>query len=119
MGRRIGSQEHRHPAAHRNTVEFKRDWTFIGVNAGFNIALEPAVYGLPFQPVPAMVREGEPVKVTIAGHINEALDIFYRDVAITPVEEDDTLVLINAGAYSTSMASNHCMRGEYKEFLLY
>lgn len=102
-----------------NTVEWKRDKTFVGVNAGFNIALEPAVYGLPFQPVPAKIREGDPIKVTIAGHINEALDIFARDVTITPVEEDDVLVLINAGAYSTSMASNHCMRGEFKEFLLY
>ncbi|MBE0510019.1 MAG: hypothetical protein IBX49_04760 [Gammaproteobacteria bacterium] len=119
MGRRIGSQEHRHPAAHRNTVEFKRDWTFIGVNASFNIALEPAVYGLPFQPVPAVLREGEPVKVPIAGRIHEALDIFYRNVANTPLAEDDTLARINAGAYSSSMASNHCMRGEYKEFLLY
>lgn len=102
-----------------NTVELKRDKTFVGVNAGFNIALEPAVYGLPFQPVPAVKREGEPMKVTIAGHINEALDLFYRDVSITPVQEDDVLVLINAGAYSSSMASNHCMRGEFREFLLY
>ncbi|MDH5408136.1 MAG: diaminopimelate decarboxylase [Gammaproteobacteria bacterium] len=102
-----------------NTVEWKRDKTFVGVNGGFNIALEPAVYGLPFQPVPAMIRKGEPMKVTIAGHINEALDIFSRDTILTPIEEDDVLVLINAGAYSTSMASNHCMRGEFKEFLLY
>ena len=58
-------------------------------------------------------------KVTIAGHINEALDVFYTDIELSPLEEDDTLVLINAGAYSTSMASNHCMRGEFKEFLLY
>lgn len=102
-----------------NTVEWKRDKMFVGVDAGFNIALEPSVYGLPFQPVPVQRREGDPIKVTIAGHINEAQDIFYRDVSISPVKEDDVLVLINAGAYSTSMASNHCMRGEFKEFLLY
>ncbi|MDH5183010.1 MAG: diaminopimelate decarboxylase [Gammaproteobacteria bacterium] len=102
-----------------NTVEVKRDKTFVGVDAGFNIALEPAVYGLPFQPVPGVERDGEKVTVTIAGHINEALDIFYRDVELSPLEDEDVLVLINAGAYSTSMASNHCMRGEFKEFLLY
>jgi len=102
-----------------NTVELKRDTTFVGVNAGFNIALEPAVYGLPFQPLPASERGGEWQKVTIAGHINEALDIFYRDIELPPLQEDDVLVLLNAGAYSTSMASHHCMRGEYREFLLY
>jgi len=102
-----------------NTVEFKRDKIFVGVNAGFNIALEPAVYGLPFQPVPASERSGELQKVTIAGHINEALDIFYRDIELPPLQEDDVLVFINAGAYSTSMASNHCMRGEYREYILF
>ena len=102
-----------------NTVELKKDKTFVGVNAGFNIALEPAVYGLPFQPLPASERPGPTQKVSIAGHINEALDIFYPDIELPPLAEDDTLVLLNAGAYSTSMASNHCMRGEYREFLLY
>lgn len=102
-----------------NTVELKRDKTFVGVNAGFNLAPEPAVYSLPFEPVPACVRRGELQSVTIAGHINEALDIFYRDIVLPPLQEEDVLVLLNAGAYSSSMASNHCMRGEYKEFLLY
>ena len=101
-----------------NAVEQKADKVFAGVNAGFNIALEPAVYGLPFEPVLATEKSGPMQKVTIAGHINEALDIFYRDKELPQLQEDDTLVLINAGAYSTSMASNHCMRGEFKEFLL-
>ena len=102
-----------------NGVESKRDTCFVGVNAGFNIALEPAVYGLPFQPVPALPRAGAARSVSIAGNINEALDIWYKDIALPPLHEDDCLVLINAGAYSSSMASNHCMRGDFKEFLLF
>lgn len=101
-----------------NAVELKQNTRFVGVDAGFNIALEPAVYGLPFQPVPALVRDGETERVTIAGNINEALDIWYPDIQMQPLLEDDCLVLINAGAYSSSMASNHCMRGNFKEFLL-
>lgn len=99
-------------------VERKRDVTFVGVNGGFNLAVEPAVYGLPFQPVPAVQRPGEWQTYTIAGHINEALDIWYPDLRLPPLAEQDTLVLLNAGAYSSSMASNHCMRGEFREFLL-
>lgn len=102
-----------------NAVEKKQATTFVGVNAGFAIALEPAVYGLPFQPVPAQIREGQKQVVSLAGHINEALDIFYHDIELPPLVEDDCLVLINAGAYSSSMASNHCMRGQFKEFLLF
>ncbi len=102
-----------------NSIETKRDKCFVGVNAGFNIALEPAVYGLPFLPLPARPRPGATQRVSIAGHINEALDIFYHDIDLPPLAEDDGLVLMNAGAYSSSMASNHCMRGEFKEFLLF
>jgi len=101
-----------------NMVEQKKDTLFVGLNAGFNIALEPAVYNLPFQPVPVVVREGEKSSVTIIGNINEALDVWYTNIDMPPLHENDTLALINAGAYSSSMASNHCMRGEFREFLL-
>lgn len=101
------------------SVEKKRDTTFVGVNGGFNIAVEPVVYGLPFQPVPAVRRSGPLHRYTIAGHINEALDIWYRDIDMNQLAEDDVLVLLNAGAYSSSMASNHCMRGEFREHLLF
>ena len=100
-----------------NAVERKKETVFIGVDAGFNIAVEPAVYGLPFQPVPVRRRPGEE-RYTLVGNINEALDVWYADVAMPPVASGDFLALINAGAYSASMASNHCMRGEFKEFLL-
>lgn len=100
-----------------NAVEKKQDTVFVGVDAGFNIAVEPAVYGLPFQPVPVWRRPcGEPC--TLVGNINEALDVWYADVVLPPLASGDCLALINAGAYSASMASNHCMRGEFREFLL-
>ena len=100
-----------------NAVEKKKDTVFVGVDAGFNIAVEPAVYGLPFQPVPVSRRPGEE-PCTLVGNINEALDVWYADVQLPPVAPGDFLALINAGAYSASMASNHCMRGEFREFLL-
>ncbi len=101
-----------------NTVETRRNKQFVGVDAGFNIAPEPAVYSLPFEPVPLVIREGDLKTVTIAGNINEALDLFYEDARLPPINEGDQLALLNAGAYSSSMASNHCMRGEFKEVLI-
>jgi len=99
-------------------IEQKQQTTFVGLDAGFNVAVEPAVYGLPFQPAPAVRREGPEQRVTLHGNINEALDIWYRDWMASPLREDDIVALLNAGAYSSSMASEHCMRGEFKEFLL-
>ncbi|MDA0689828.1 MAG: diaminopimelate decarboxylase [Proteobacteria bacterium] len=103
-------------------LEKKRNTLFLGVDAGFNIAPEPAYYNLPFQPVPLIDPQGDAAatleKVMVVGNINEALDVWYEDALLPDMSEETHLVLINAGGYSTSMASNHCMRGEFKEVLL-
>lgn len=99
-------------------VEQKREITFVGVNAGFNIAPEPAHYGLPFQPVPLYRDDSPCTPVHVVGNINEALDVWYENALLPDLSTQDHLALINAGAYSASMASNHCMRGEFREFLI-
>jgi diaminopimelate decarboxylase len=102
-----------------NTVERKRETTFVGLDGGFNLAMEPAFYSLPCAPVPCLRREGSIQLVTLAGNINEALDIWARDVALSPIEEGDYIALINAGGYASAMSSNHCMRGQFYERLLF
>jgi diaminopimelate decarboxylase len=103
-------------------LEKKRQTLFLGVDAGFNIAPEPAYYKLPFQPVTLLDPSTNPVesleKVMVVGNINEALDVWYEDALLPNMSDQDHLVLINSGAYSASMASNHCMRGELKEILI-
>ncbi len=99
-------------------VERKKNTLFLGVDAGFNIAPEPAYYGMPFQPLP-LVDSGEPCEtMTVVGNINEALDVWFVDARLPDMRNQRYLALINAGAYSASMASNHCMRGWYNESLL-
>jgi len=99
-------------------LERKRDVMFLGVDAGFNIAPEPANYNLPFQPVPVFYQDQPLQTYHVVGNINEALDVWYENAQLPDMDEEDFLVLINAGGYSSSMASNHCMRGEFKERLL-
>lgn len=106
-----------------NTVERKKATDFVGVNGGFNIACEPVYYGLPCEPTPCRVQ-GDAFRAenlrhyTIAGNINEAMDIWYHDFPLPEVKEGDYLALLNSGGYSTAMASNHCMRGGYYERML-
>lgn len=110
-----------------NTLERKQTTDFAGVNGGFNLAMEPAFYGLLFEPVACRFKGNKEdvfkkeamKKVTIAGNINEALDIWAENQLLPPLREGDYLALINAGAYSASMSSNHCMRGDFKELLLF
>ena len=98
--------------------ERKNGVDFVGVDAGFNIAPEPAYYALPFQCVP-LSWSGEACSLmNVVGNINEALDVWYPNASLPDLSQQDYLALINAGGYSSSMASNHCMRGQFKEFLL-
>ena len=99
-------------------LEKKQNTWFLGLDAGFNIAPEPAYYQLPFQPLPLSLGEGKYSRLQVVGNINEALDVWYENAWLPPMEEQNYLALINAGAYSSSMASNHCMRGQFREFLL-
>lgn len=99
-------------------LEQKQSTWFLGLDAGFNIAPEPAYYHLPFQPLPLTLASGPYSRLQVVGNINEALDVWYEDAWLPPMEKQAYLALINAGAYSSSMASNHCMRGQFREFLL-
>lgn len=109
--------------------EVRRGVRFVGVNAGFNLHVEPAVYSLPLEVVPLQLQTTPEASThmavtptttpaTIAGNINEALDIWARDVPLPPLNPGDRLAFINAGAYGSSMSSNHCMRGSFSECLV-
>ncbi|WP_236888873.1 diaminopimelate decarboxylase [Desulfoluna limicola] len=102
-----------------NTVETRQATRYIGVDGGFNIAVEPAFYKLPFEPVATRLRQGDTAPVTVVGNINEALDVFAEHHPMPPIHEEDTIALINSGAYASSMSSNHCMRGQFREVLLF
>lgn len=99
-------------------VERKRDTLFVGVDGGFNLHPEPAFYDLPCEPVPCVTRPGAAEPVTVAGNINEALDLWCADKPLPPMREGDRLALLNAGGYGAAMSSDHCMRGRFRERLL-
>lgn len=102
-------------------VELKRDVTFVSVDGGFNLAPEPAYYDLPCEPVPCTPRTLDTARwrtVSIAGNINEALDLWAADKPMPALAEGDRIALLNAGGYASSMSSDHCMRGEFEERLL-
>jgi diaminopimelate decarboxylase len=102
-------------------VERKRDVTFVHVDGGFNLAPEPAYYELPCEPVACAPRSFDTAAwkpVTLAGNINEALDIWAHAAPMPELREGDHIAFLNAGGYGASMSSNHCMRGAFTEMLL-
>jgi diaminopimelate decarboxylase len=102
-----------------NTVEDKAGTRFVGVDAGLGILNLWAYYGIPYVVAPLAPRTGVPMqRVTISGNINEAIDLLAEDVELPALEEGDFLALVNVGGYGSAAASNHCMRGAYRELLL-
>jgi len=102
-----------------NSVERKRDTVFVGVDGGFNIHIEPVVYNLPIEPAPCRwSADVDTETVTIAGNINEAMDLVAQNVELPLPVEGDYIAFLNAGGYGAAMSSNHCMRGQFTEMLL-
>lgn len=102
-----------------NTVERRASGTWVGLDAGHTINVYAAHYGIPMAIVPVgrpLAPPGPPVHV--AGNINEANDVFARNLRLPVLAEGDLVALWPAGAYGAAMASDHCMRGLPGEVLV-
>ena len=102
-----------------NTVEEKWGTRWVGVNAGHAVNLYAAHYGLPME-IAHVARPLVPAvsEYSVAGNINESNDVFAEDVWLPELREGDFLALLPAGAYGSSMASDHCLRGGAAEVAL-
>jgi len=93
------------------TVEDRGVTTFVGLDLGWNINSMYFIYRYAQEIVPVVEPDAERTRrVTVAGHINEAADLFAEDYPMAPVAEGDLVALINAGGYAQAMQSTHCLR---------
>ena len=93
------------------TVERRRDVTFVGLDIGWNVNCAYFIYRYAQELVPCRTPDAPRTQVvTVAGHINEAGDVFAEDYPMARVEEGDTVALLNAGGYLQAMSSTHCLR---------
>ena len=93
------------------TVEARRGVTFVGLDLGWNVNCAYFIYRFAQELVVCRAADAERTgTVTIAGHINEAGDVFAEDYPMPAVEEGDVVALLNAGAYLEAMSSTHCLR---------
>ncbi len=102
-----------------NTSEARRGVTWLGVNAGFAINPNPSMYGISLTALALQQPRAEATQAyTIAGNINESGDIWGRDMLLPPIQEGELVAFFPAGAYGSSMASDHCLRGRAAEVML-
>lgn len=102
-----------------NTVERRRGLTWVGVDAGHAINPCPALYGIPIAVVAAERPRAEAEgRFAVVGHINEAGDVWEAEAPLPAPREGEVLALLPAGAYASSMASHHCLRGRFGEVVV-
>jgi diaminopimelate decarboxylase len=101
------------------TVEEKGGVLFVGVDCGFNAFGLPVFYRYHQEVVLCRAADAAPaITATVAGHINEAGDLFAEGCRLPEVREGDVLALLNAGGYGAAMASYHCARPPAAEIAL-
>ena len=83
-----------------------------------NINYEYAYYQMNLEPVPLNQSYGPLEKYTIAGNINEPIDLMGEGILLPKMEEGDLIAFLNTGGYGASTASNHCMRGDFEEVVI-
>ena len=93
------------------TVERRGGVTFVGLDLGWNVTSSAFIYGYAQEilPVRDPLRPRTQV-VTVAGHINEAGDVFAEDYPFTAVEEGELVAILNQGGYVEAMSTTHCLR---------
>jgi diaminopimelate decarboxylase len=93
------------------TVEERAGTTFVGLDMGWNVNCSHFIYRYAQELVACRAADAARTeRVTVAGHINEAGDLFAEDYDLPPVAEGDIVALLNAGGYHQAMSSTHCLR---------
>ncbi len=93
------------------SVEQRLGETFVGLDVGWNVMNDAYTYGREPEVIVAAradaTRDGV---VTLAGHINEGDDVFFRDRAFPNVEEGEIVAFVSIGGYCPWMWTDHCLR---------
>lgn len=92
-----------------NTVKETPIKTFVNVDAGFNTLMRPALYQA-YHRVRVIGKTKDPQKVDIAGDVCETGDILAEGRMLPKAQAGDLLVILDAGAYGFSMASEYNAR---------
>jgi diaminopimelate decarboxylase len=90
-----------------DTKSFPDGRTFAVLDAGMGELIRPALYGSFHRIVPVAPRQGAETPWDVVGPICESSDVFARDRMLPPLEVDDLVALLDAGAYGSVMGSNY------------
>ena len=80
---------------------------YLGVDAGMNSLLRPALYSASHRIETPFTEKRELKSTDVCGRICENSDIFSRNIMLPELKEGDVVVFKDAGAYGFVMSSNY------------
>jgi diaminopimelate decarboxylase/aspartate kinase len=97
----------------------KGDVQYVGINAGMNTLIRPALYGA-FHHIVNLSRLGAPLDQVahVVGPICETGDTLGYQRRLATAREGDILLIATVGAYGRSMSSHYNLRAPAEEFFL-
>ncbi|MBI4887364.1 MAG: diaminopimelate decarboxylase [Acidobacteria bacterium] len=90
-----------------DTKQYPDGRRFAVLDAGMGELLRPALYGSYHEIVPIRPRLLPASAWDVVGPICESSDVFARERLLPPLEVDDLVAILDAGAYGAVMASNY------------
>jgi diaminopimelate decarboxylase len=92
---------------------------FVGTDLGFNVLIRPELYGAYHEVIVCNNAESRDlVEVSVCGNICESGDLVAEARLLPDVSLNDTLAVLDAGAYGFSMSSNYNARLRPAEIIL-
>ncbi len=83
---------------------------FVIVDAGMTDLIRPALYDAHHEIIPIIRNEQPTDAVQVVGPVCETTDVLGRGINLPPVQPNDCLAILTAGAYGMVMASNYNAR---------
>ena len=105
--------------AHVTQMKEKGGHCYVGVSAGFNSLIRPALYDAYHEIVNLTQLDANASEtVTVVGPICETGDTFGTERALPPSNEGDVMLIANTGAYGYVMSSRYNLRDIPKEITI-
>lgn len=97
----------------------KGEYCYVGIDAGMNALIRPALYGS-YHEIVNLSRLNEPhtMVANIVGPICETGDVLGNARSIAPPQEGDVMLIATAGAYGSVMSSSYNLREPAGEHFL-
>ena len=104
---------------HVTQLKQKDEHCFVGVSTGLNSLIRPALYDA-WHEIVNLTKLNEPAtqKATVVGPICESGDKFGTDRNMPQCEENDVILVANAGAYGHVMSSRYNLRDTPPEIVI-